>query len=706
MCPPFHYSGSGDFSMFASIELFAYGAAAVIDSVLLFTLFDARNYARVMLPIVLLTCGAWLFHLGTFFHAYFANLASPWAATIHGLAMSAMALGLVLMPGAMAHILARVARTGMVAQPPADPRYMLAYWPVLFVPLIVMRVAADPRGRFLELCHSLVWPYLGWTGLVNIAAATACFMLPQTGRGPQGAFYRWLGITLLGMTLLITVAAPCALAWPAWLPLLQALAVLAPLLPVVLFTYFVVRFNFLQLFVERTILYAAAAVILLLVYQLALHDVHARIEQDYGINAEILQGTLILLLALLLPPLRRRILESLRYLVAGARMVTLRDQIRRIAVYITQHAGNAPPQLLAGFAEELTQAMRLAYVAGWVVDGEGRLVSVTGVPAALSTEQLAALYAEVARQPHYLFTRRDALGREGLATLHTANASAAMAFSARRVRGMLLLGRRERNRDFGEEEANILVVLAEQLAVAMDNSLLQAERLAAERRAAQNERLSTLGLLAGTMAHEIKNPLSSIKTIAAVIAEDLGDENAHAADLRLIVGETNRLAATTADLLAFARPGGEAPSGTNAPTLLNSTLAVLRYHASRNGIKLDAHVDADLPAVRIAGAALQEIFFNLLNNSLEAAGPGGCVSVRCQRHNGHLVTEIHDNGPGIAPDVQDQLFQPFVTTKESGTGLGLYIVGCRVREAGGEIVCQSRPAEGTTFTIRLPIVDA
>jgi len=692
--------------MFASIELFAYGAAAVIDTVLLFTLIDARNYARVMLPIVLLTCGAWLFHLGTFFHAYFANLASPWASTIHGVAMSSMALGLVLMPGAMLHILLRLLRTGLVAHPPVNPRYALAYWPMLLIPLVAARVAADPHGRFLELCQPLVWPYLAWTGLINLAAAVACFALPQTGRGPQGAFYRRLGVTLLGMTLLISIAAPCALAWPTWLPVLQALAVLAPLLPVVLFTYFVVRFNFLQLFLERTLLYAAAAVILLLVYQLALHDVHARIEQDYGINAEILQGALIFVLALLLPPLRRRMLEALRYLVAGAQIVAMREQMRRIAVYITGHAGEAPPQLLAGFAAELATAMQLAYVAGWVVDGEGRLISVAGAPRELNAEQLATLYADVARQPHTLFTRRDALGREGLAMLQTANASAAMAFAARRVRGLLLLGRRARNRDFGEEEANILVVLAEQLAVAMDNSLLQSERLAAERRAAQNERLSTLGLLAGALAHEIKNPLSSIKTIAAVIAEDLGEQNTHAADLRLIVGETNRLAATTADLLAFARPGAETPSGTHAPSLLNSTLAVLRYHAGRQGITLEAHVTADLPAVRIGGAALQEIFFNLLNNSLEAAGPGGCVTVRCQRHNGHVVTEIHDNGPGIAPEVQDQLFQPFVTTKEAGTGLGLYIVGCRVREAGGEIVCQSREAAGTTFTIRLPIADA
>jgi signal transduction histidine kinase len=686
--------------MLASIELFAYGAATVIDTVLLVTLVDARNYARVMLPIVLLTCGTWLFHFGTFFHAYFESLETPWSGELHWWAMSVMALGLIIMPSAMLHLLLRLARTGVVAHPPFAPVFGLAYAPLMLVPIVIARFAADPEGRFLDICRPWVWPYVGWTAAVNVTAAVVCFRLKLDGQAP---FYRVLGVTLLGMTLLVGIAAPLALVWPDGLPALQTVAVLAPLLPVVLFTYFVVRFNFLQLFVERTLLYAAVAIVLLLVYQLALHDVHMRIEDRYGINVEILQGALVFLLILLLPPLRLRILESLRYLVAGKRIVALRDQIRRIAVHITEHAGEPPAELFASFAVDLRQALRLAYVSGWLVGDRGELIPVGDDILAIEPSQLKLLYGELAAQPHILFTRRDGPSGEAHSAMHAANASAAMAFAANRVHGLIMLGRRERNRDFGEEEASILMVLAEQLAVAMDNSQLQAQRLAAERRAFQNERLTTLGLLAGAVAHEIKNPLSSIKTIATVLGEDLGPDSPHADDLRLIVNETHRLAVTTSQLLGFARPPVDAGAAGSVVATLNVTLAVLRHLARQEDIELIAHIPAELPAVRIVGPALQEIFLNLLNNGIEAAGRGGQVSVICHHENGHVITEVRDTGPGIAPDIQDQLFQPFITTKESGTGLGLYIVSCRVREAGGEISCQSRANQGTTFVIRLPV---
>ena len=281
-----------------------------------------------------------------------------------------------------------------------------------------------------------------------------------------------------------------------------------------------------------------------------------------------------------------------------------------------------------------------------------------------------------------------------------------MTFAANRVRGLIMLGRRDRNRDFSEEEAAILVVLAEQLAVAMDNSLLQAQRIGAERRAFQNERLTTLGLLAGAVAHEIKNPLSSIKTIITVVAEDLGPDSPHADDLRLVVNETHRLAQTTSQLLGFARPGVETDTAGSVTSTLDTTLAILRHHAHQQEIEIAVDLPADLPTVSIVGTALQEIFFNLLNNSIEAAGRGGRVSIICHRQDGYVVTAVHDTGPGIAPHIQDQLFQPFITTKEAGTGLGLYVVSCRVREAGGEISCQSRTGYGTTFVIRLPIAES
>ena len=105
-----------------------------------------------------------------------------------------------------------------------------------------------------------------------------------------------------------------------------------------------------------------------------------------------------------------------------------------------------------------------------------------------------------------------------------------------------------------KEEANAVLLLVEQLAITLDNSRLIADRLLAERRAGPLEKLSALGLMSSAIAHEIKNPLSAVKTIATVLQENLGPDSPHAEDVAVIRGEIDRLAATTQQLLAFARP--------------------------------------------------------------------------------------------------------------------------------------------------------
>ncbi len=503
----------------------------------------------------------------------------------------------------------------------------------------------------------------------------------------------------------MAVTVPLATIWPDGLPFLQALAVLAPLLPVVLFTYFVVRFSFLQVFVERTVLYAAAAVLLLLLYQLALHNVHARIEERYGVNAEILQGTLVFALVLLIPALRRRLLESLRYFVLGGHIDALREQIRRIAIHITEHAGEPPAALFAHVAREIEQALSVAYVAGWLADDKEQLNRLGSDGPSLSATELTALYAELANRPHRLFTRHDAPGREAHAALVSADASAAMAFSANRVRGLIVFGRRARNRDFGKEEASILMVLAEQLAVAMDNSLLQAQQLAAERLAFQNERLTTLGLLAMRRGARSKEP--------PVLDQDDRQRG-------------GRRSRPRQPALRGSAPGDQRnqPAGVDDVATAGLCATGARRRHARLG-RHDAHEHAGHFAASCARAGDRA-----RGRSARAASRGGrCVRGLArdtlqpvdQRHrgrgarrsrvdplaqeNGHVVTEVHDTGPGIAPEIQDRLFRPFMTTKEAGTGLGLYIVSCHVREAGGEIHCQSQTNQGTTFVIRLPVAE-
>jgi signal transduction histidine kinase len=285
--------------------------------------------------------------------------------------------------------------------------------------------------------------------------------------------------------------------------------------------------------------------------------------------------------------------------------------------------------------------------------------------------------------------------------IEAADASLAVVIAQQNVQGLLVVGRQRFQQQPNDEAINTLVLLVEQLAGAMNNSVLQSERMHAERRALQNEKLSTLGLLAGSIAHEVKNPLSSIKTIASVLAEQLGPSSVHGEDLQLILGEIDRLSTTTSQLLDFARP--TAPNSQNALVpVLERTLHIMRHVAGQHDVTIDGPPQASLPSVTADESSLREIFFNLLSNSIDAAGAGGRVSIDCREEDGYLVTEFRDTGPGIAPEVQDRLFAPFFTTKPQGTGLGLYVVARRVRELGGEIRCHSAVGQGTSFIVKLP----
>lgn len=162
-----------------------------------------------------------------------------------------------------------------------------------------------------------------------------------------------------------------------------------------------------------------------------------------------------------------------------------------------------------------------------------------------------------------------------------------MVLAHQEIRGLLVFGRRKGHRDLSEEEVSAVVLLAEQLAITLNSRLLHAERLEAERKVLQSEKLSALGLLASSIAHEVKNPLSSIKTIATVLAEQLGPGSSHAEDLQLIAGEVDRLALTTSQLLAFARPSRKEGEPCQVERVLEGTLQVMRHLAKQREVSLD-----------------------------------------------------------------------------------------------------------------------
>ena len=255
-----------------------------------------------------------------------------------------------------------------------------------------------------------------------------------------------------------------------------------------------------------------------------------------------------------------------------------------------------------------------------------------------------------------------------------------------------------------EDVRSVLEILAGQVAIAIEDSRLVEENIRLERRLAERERLATLGQMAATVAHEIKNPLSAIKSIAQVMGEDQSLSGEYARDLSLIVGETDRLGRSVTQLLSFARKELPAELPSRSEQLIQSVVRLFQVNAEKEGVRIIAKVGKDEELTGASVSAMRVALSNLLLNALQATPPGGEVTISQQKDNGDLLIFVQDSGPGIPDDLRQRVWEPFFTTKQRGTGLGLAIVRKRMQEAGGSarLVSQTNGG-GARFELRVPL---
>ena len=255
----------------------------------------------------------------------------------------------------------------------------------------------------------------------------------------------------------------------------------------------------------------------------------------------------------------------------------------------------------------------------------------------------------------------------------------------------------------GETSAG-LEFLAEQLPPMADLCRLIEEKLRLERELAERERLALLGQMAATVSHNLRNPLSSMKTVLQVQLEkpDLPAELRH--DCALVVGEIDRMSAKLKQLLNFAKPSVNRRS-VAAVAVAKQAAALFRHDAERRNVVLEFDAPDEEISILASEEALSEILSNLIVNAIEAQPDGGRVEIRLARKGNHLEIQVEDRGPGVSAELRSRIFQPFFTTKATGTGLGLAIVARRVDEMGGTMSCESPVGEGkgARFIVALPL---
>jgi signal transduction histidine kinase len=449
----------------------------------------------------------------------------------------------------------------------------------------------------------------------------------------------------------------------------------AAVVPGALVAYSIFRYNVFDLRVQRNLIYSLVAIFALLIYLNFIRRLSGFLEDRGILPSAVTEGLMIFLLVILLEPVKRWMNGVLERAFASEF-----ERVQKLAAEIQEFAKRSGDlEALARFVEEK-------------------------VPSALGLERVAL-----------------GLGNIRAEMRHGEPPSRVRVLPIRRgdqVTGYLdvvPLGS-----ELSGEQMASLQLLADQLAAAIELCQLIADKVRLERELAEKAKLAFLGEMAARIAHNVKNPLSSMKTLVQLLEEDPSLSERVRQDCHLVVEEIDRLNSNISQVLRFAKPARDTDQVVDLVKVVSGILSLTRAEAERRGVALEFESPGGSCLVEGGEEAASDIVSNLLVNALDAVAPDVVagsprrseqaegrpqrVTVKVSGGSAGLPAwlSVDDQGSGVPAELKARIFQPFFTTRPGGTGLGLAIVARRVEEIGGAIECISPLAweGGTRFLVR------
>ncbi len=433
--------------------------------------------------------------------------------------------------------------------------------------------------------------------------------------------------------------------------------------PSLLVGHAIFRYHFLGLRVQRNLVYTVAGLFGLLIYLNLVRRVGGFLEGHNVLPSAVTEGVMIFILVVFFEPLKR--------------------QTDRLL----QKAFLSELRPVRSFAAELQE---FAQKSG-DVEALRRFVEEKGPPA-LGVRRLTVQLGEAG-------------GPETISGIFERGVTS---FPIRR--GEQVLGRLDvavAMPEFSGERLGALQLVADQLGAAIELCRLIADQVQLERKLAEQAKMAFLGEMSARIAHNVKNPLSSMKTIVQLLEEDATLPARVRHDCRMVVEELDRLNRKIAQILRYAKPARDTDRPADLAAVVRRTLELARAHAEMRRVRLEFEPSGDSFLVLGGEEAAGDIVSNLVVNAVEASAEGGCVRVTLEngagKDSGRTLLSVEDDGPGVPADLREKIFQPFFTTRSGGTGLGLAIVARRAEEAGGSVEFSSaRDADppGARFVVR------
>ena len=281
------------------------------------------------------------------------------------------------------------------------------------------------------------------------------------------------------------------------------------------------------------------------------------------------------------------------------------------------------------------------------------------------------------------------------------------------INGTIFLGKKTDGAPFTEQELKLLSILINQSTFAIEHASLYEQNTERLKKMYRTDRLATLGELAAGAAHEIRNPLTAIRSTIQYLSKDFSADPVKSEMVTELISEVERINKIVQGLLSFARPSDLNTSDINIEQLINQTLLLVTNTLRKQNVEVEFEYFTDNTTIQGDAEQLKQVFLNIILNAVEAMGKNPpersrtlIISIEkgtpINTHSRYLIISFEDSGKGIEQKNIENVFNPFFTTKEEGTGLGLAICYGIINRHEGEIEVKSVPDKGTCINIKLP----
>ncbi len=689
------------------VALIGFILGSILHTVLSIFIVQRKNKKGSELVFLFLVISVAAWHYGNAISLFSIMLFGKNIPVINQLSSDFAYMGMGVMPSLLLHtaILFLLESGRKIKKKTMITIITIIYLPVIPLTLTAVRIVSFEEAHVLTSVSPFVKPFIIWLLFSIFASAVISRILSaKVEEVEEQKFHFSIFWILIFITFLVTFT---VLLEGRTLPYVGEYMVLATMLssifPSIIFSYYVYRYNYMEFVLRRSVFYSFLAILVICFYYFGIRQLGKYLEFNYSVNAKVLEAVLIIALVYWFPKLKENIQGSTRRLffkrIADSEYL-LNDLSHQISTDLLIDLS----RLLKNIVESIKKATAIKDVNLILFKGGSTQVVGGGENTLITRDDISNTIKYFDKGEIAVLDRHEITDASIINEMKRLEMFFVFPiFKDRKLTGLLTLGKSRRGMRLPADSLEQLMIIANQISSAMAKAELIQEKLQLERKMYENEKLSSLGRLSTSVAHEVKNPLSSIKAIVQVLKEDFKNETKTQKSLSIIVEEIDRLTKVVNQLLVFAKPQGDSKTNVKISDLINKVLVVLKHEAKMNNIDIHLDVSDDLPSIMADEGSLTEVFFNLIHNAIQAMSEGGnlTISITYEQKDDYIRVVFENNGPGISQEDIGKIFEPFYTTKQMGTGLGLAIVKKKLEEVKGLIHVESEDST-TKFIVNIP----